>query len=127
MPPRNDGCLLGPIYIIANMCVTLMAYIYLKAAGLSWKQRRDLWRTDEAKKEYRWDSYRYDGGLHYALKGTNSHNGNMLYAVAAGLNHGEIGRSFGNTQVSGAYTVIKKKYANNLNKGQTYGVWSLGE
>lgn len=96
------------------------------AAGLSWKQRRDLWRKDATKKEYRWDSYRYDGGLHYAFKGTNAHSGNMLYAVAAGLNHNEIGRSFSNAQISGSYTVLKKKYASNLNKGQSYGVWSLG-
>ena len=72
-------------------------------------------------------THRYDGGLHYAFKGSNRHNANLLFAVAAGLNHHEIGGGFHNSQISGSYKVIKKKYANNLNVGQSYGVWSLGE
>ena len=72
-------------------------------------------------------THRYDGGLHYAFKGDNNHNSNQLYNIAAGKNHNEFGRGFSNSQISGSYKVIKKKYASNLNVGQSYGVWSLGE
>merc|ERR1719183_2674518 len=93
--------------------------------GLSWNQRRELWKHNKAG-EYRWDSYRVDGGLHYAMKGTNTHSSNMLYMYVKGASHNEMGRGFGNSRISGSYTIIKKKHVNNMEVGSAYSVWSLG-
>ena len=45
--------------------------------GLSWLQRRQLW--PQTTKEYRWDTYRRDGGLQVAITGKNQHSSNMLH------------------------------------------------
>ena len=89
--------------------------------GLHWSQRAKIWAT--GKKEYRWDSYREDGGLLFALKGNIANTNNMLFAYTAGLSHPQIGRGYSNARVSaGTNTIIAKKHADNLSLGQK--VWS---
>ena len=65
--------------------------------GMHWSQRRTIWGSNaghKGKKQFRWDSYRGDGGLMFALRGEDTHKHNMLYSYTSGLAHNEIGRGY---------------------------------